>query len=229
MSSFIDFALTEPDAADLKVISLPASRPESRPVSRPVRADLIEKAETLRTRLQLAIYKVQTNQVGKPFSRLEKPRSTSPELPAQPPSLGRATPEGIIAAAKARATGQRKPAVRNLTALPIPTIVPTAYSARYMGKLEVQSISSPPPSDGSAEAVEPISLERSGTPTPRKEEARYPETPLQLGSPPDNVAQGATAKYSERRKFFGGLTSSVVKGEAANGLLELMRAGVHQQ
>lgn len=91
----------------------------------------------------------------------------------------------------------------------------------------MQTLSSPPPSDGSAEPVGPVSLERSGSLTPRQEKATYPETPLQLSSPPGSVGPEATTKYGESREFFGELTSSVVKGEAANGLLELMRAGVH--
>lgn len=183
----------------------------------------MQKAETLRTRLQLALYKVQTNQISRPFSRLEKPRAPSPELPPQPPSLNRRSPEGIIAAARARAAGQIKPAVRNLNSLPIPIIVPTAYSASYMEEEETRLLSSPPPSSGSGEAVRLKDGGGSGTRTPTKERGLVPKTPMQLSSPPGSDAERSPMKDGHR-PLFGGLTSSVVKGEAANGLLELMRA-----
>jgi hypothetical protein len=188
-----------------------------------------QTAETLRTRLQLAFYKVQTNQVSKPFSRLEQPRLSSPELPPQPPSLRRTSPEGIIAAARARATQLKKPAVRSLNGLPIPTIVPTAYSARYM-HVEKEG---PPPQSSAPSSNDTIKgsnegarcLERSRTPTlTQEDQAMFPKTPMQLGSPPKSDVCGPTLKPAEGSNLVGGLTSSVVKGEAANGLLELMRA-----
>jgi hypothetical protein len=187
----------------------------------------LQKAETLRTRLQLALYKVQTNQVSKPFSRLEQPRSLSPELPPQPPSLGRTSPEGIVAAARARATQQKKPAVRNLNSLPMPTIVPTAYSARYMPIVEEDA---PPPTSAPSSNAAATgwsegarSFERSRAPKLSQEErAVFPKTPMQLSSP--SRSDGLGLKHGQGKKLVGGLTSSVVKGEAANGLLELMRA-----
>jgi hypothetical protein len=188
-----------------------------------------QKAEALRTRLQLALYKVQTNQVSKPFSRLEQPRPSSPELPPQPPSLRRISPEGIVAAARARATQQKKPAIRNLNSLPIPTILPTAYSARYMAMEEEEA---PPPSSGPSLNLTVKGLgegdrrfKRSKTPTLGQEAlATFPKTPTLLSSPPRSDVDGPVATHGQGKKLIGGLTSSVVKGEAANGLLELMRA-----
>lgn len=58
-----------------------------------------------------------------------------------------------------------------------------------------------------------------------------PRTPIQLSSPVSSPDRGAlstnTHKISsqQHRLRQGGLTSSVVKGEAASGLLELMRGG----
>jgi hypothetical protein len=189
---------------------------------------VFQKAETLRTRLQLAYYKVQTNQISKPFSRLEQPRPSSPDLPPQPSSLSRTSPEGIVAAARARATQQRKPAVRNLNSMPIPTILPTAYSARRMPVDEEKrlpqssTISSSTPG-GSHKEVE--AAERSKTPVLSQEDrTTFPKTPMQLSSPPRSDVDDLTLKHGPSKKVVNGLTSSVVKGEAANGLLELMRA-----
>ena len=180
-----------------------------------------QKAETLRTRLQLALYKVQTNQISKPFSRLQKPRSSSPELPPRPPSLKRAVnPEGVIAAARARATKQRKPAVKRLSEMAVPRILPTAYSARYMPLGDQERDGAVPswPPDESAN----LEQEEAGISTPRKQGV-YPETPMQLSSPPRSESGELNVKDGQRYRILG-LTSSVVKGEAANGLLELMRA-----
>jgi hypothetical protein len=66
---------------------------------------------------------------------------------------------------------------------------------------------------------------RSRTPTlSQEDQATYPKTPMQLSSPPRSDVDGPVVKHVQGKKLVGGLTSSVVKGEAANGLLELMRA-----
>ena len=185
-----------------------------------------QKAETLRTRLQLALFKVRTNQINKPFSRLEQPRSSSPELPQQPSSLRRTSPEGIVAAARSRATQQKKPVVRNLNALPIPTIVPTAYSARYM-HVQEEEVGQPLPdgtgndwSEGGRRSVARSRRQASS----QEYQTTLPKTPMQLSSRPRNAVDGSVVKHGQHEKLVAGLTSSVVKGEAANGLLELMRA-----
>lgn len=48
---------------------------------------LEEKAEQLRTRLQLAMFKVQTKQTNQPFSRLKYPKRTDRNQSASPPGL----------------------------------------------------------------------------------------------------------------------------------------------
>jgi hypothetical protein len=107
-----------------------------------------QKASALRTRLQLALYKVQTNQTSTPFMRLrpnstKSPRPRSPQLPpmssspmSSPPRRHwRAvtmSPESKIAIARAKATMGAKPVVRNLDDIAHPTIAPGALSARNM-------------------------------------------------------------------------------------------------
>ena len=51
---------------------------------------------------------------------------------------------------------------------------------------------------------------------------------MQLSGPPGSpeVKLAAAAKLRQGKGKYGGLTSSVVKGEAASGLLELMRGGI---
>ena len=56
-------------------------------------------------------------------------------------------------------------------------------------------------------------------------ERKEPSTPPQLSSPPGSEYEDGPFKKSSINLRGGGLTSSVVKGEAATGLLELRRAG----
>jgi hypothetical protein len=258
MSSFIDFdELDQSHRGKLDedmemIIELQAIPPNDEELKA---KELLEKAIMLRTRLQLAMHKVQTNQTSKPFSRLDKPTTTSLELslpprlftanalPPQRDSTGiRNSPESHIAANRARAfrgAYQTKP-VQRLSALPLPKIVPTAYSTRYMTQPRsrkrdshasvIDLPSSPPASRGSKAGEKVLKIRKiRGTPSPHKitrMNARLPETPLhQLSSPPgsndgDMSRTGRKVHGTSRQA----LTSSVVKGEAANGLLELMRA-----
>lgn len=205
------------------------------------RDTLSEKAETLRTRLQLALFKVQTNQTSKPFSRLNQPRTRPPELPPQlsssplssPPErhahFTPMSPESKIAIARARATMQVKQRVPPLDAIGHPALMSTTFSARLVTE-EPQIPSSPSLTNG-ADVGAP-SLERVGTPTPpsktkgRKQTA-MPRTPMQLSSPPGSPEMKLKTTAVKLRKGqgnYGGLISSVLKkGVAANGLLELMR------
>lgn len=251
MSSFIEFDETEQSQRkkvdqDLEMIAEPQPIP-CREEEQNAR-HLLEKATMLRTRLQLAMHKVQTNQTSKPFSRLDKPTTTSPELslpprvftanvlPPQPDSTSiRNSPESQIAANRARAfhgAYQIKP-VQRLSAFPMPKIVPTAYSARYMSQAPKQQRhipSSPPVSCERNVDIQTLTNRKTrGTPSPHKStcsKVRLPKTPMQqLSSPPGSIA-GDTTTTGRRinRTSRSALTSSVVKGEAANGLLELMRA-----
>jgi hypothetical protein len=191
-----------------------------------------------------------TQQASKPFSRLEQPRPRSPEYPqplsssptSSPPTrhahFNPMSPESRIAIARARATIQPKPRAQPLGKLGHPTIGPTAFSPRHTHseasqRNELQIPSSPPLTNGN-EASIPI-VTRVGSPSPPAKKRRkpakprqLPRTPMQLSSPPGSplVLNTAAKKLREGRGKYGGLTSSVVKGEAANGLLELMRGAV---
>ncbi|ETI28673.1 hypothetical protein G647_01124 [Cladophialophora carrionii CBS 160.54] len=206
---------------------------------------MLERAEALRTRLQLAFYKIQTNQITTPLARLQVPnaRSSSPSLPAMSssprssstvrPDCSETTaisPESRVALARARATSGPRPAVRALSTLPIPKIAPTAFSARWNDEdstlaeskgteTEREELPSSPPlrpvDDYPREAAEE---------SPRLAEPRTPEhssssviCDLERDAGENEMIQGN--KLRPRA-----LTSSVVKGEAANSLLELVRA-----
>jgi hypothetical protein len=257
MSSFIDFDEVEESQRDrvddLKMITPP--QPVQLNEESPKTSELLEKVTMLRTRLQLAMHKVETNQTSKPFSRLDKPKSASPELslPPRPFSTtispnhhqpsghgARLSPESQIAIHRARAFrgAYLDKAVKRLESLPTPKIVPTKYSSRYMVASPGQRLaslqqttqirSSPPPSYGTGGHLK-IRKTRA-TPSPSKSTGKktlLPQTPRhQLSSPPGSEEGNRTAT-GRRLHDIGGstLTSSVVKGEAANGLLELMRAG----
>lgn len=139
------------------------------------------------------------------------------------------SPEARVAIARARATMEPRPTVRPLSNLPIPNIAPTTFSARWNDRRQEsqedsQAIpaympSSPPLSDdGDVEIVEPVNhgiLE--------------PRTPVHLSSP--GSVQYGRKTHGERDLAHGqfrpgGLTSSVIKGEAANSLLQLVRGGI---
>jgi hypothetical protein len=112
--------------------------------------------------------------------------------------------------------------------MPIPTIIPTAYSARYMpmdeekGPPQSSTISSSTPG-GSDKGTKVAEWSRSPT-LSQEDRTTFPKTPMQLRSPPKSDVDDLTLKHGPSKTLVNGLTSSVVKGEAANGLLELMRA-----
>ena len=154
----------------------------------------------------------------------------SPELPPRSEGLPRqvASPERLVAIARASATQRPKPAVKKLSALPMPEIAPTAFSSRYVGaeKQEIELPSTPPPTEGngSDKGLEKT-IQKIGTPTPIVG-VRKPHQPVQLSSPADTEAGQTPLRLrgGQGEAKRSGLTSSVVKGEAAHGLLELMRA-----
>lgn len=126
--------------------------------------------------------------------------------------------EASIAAMRARATAQEKPAVRNLSSLPVPQLDPAlpgvgasqeSFSTLPMyDEQESHLPSSPPLSRASSASIEAELL--AGI----KEHARKDQdSQNQLSSPPASEA-GAT----------GNLLRSVSQGEAANGLVQLMTA-----
>ncbi|ERF73587.1 hypothetical protein EPUS_07521 [Endocarpon pusillum Z07020] len=209
MSSFVDFEAAGAEDEDLKMI-LP--KRTSSPTCPDRKTMIAEKVEILRTRLQLAAYKVKTNQTKTPFFWLHGPQSSPERL--RMPLIKRE--EGVISAARRQATGQSKSAVRHLNSLPMPTIVPTAYSARYMVPAREGIPSSPPTSTSS----EDLGISSANTLTPT-DCPRARRSPIQLSSPTPSQADSAAL---QRMSSSGDVTSGVVKTEAANGLLDLIRA-----
>lgn len=137
-----------------------------------------------------------------------------------------------VAKARAGATMQAKPAVPSLSSIPIPKIVPTAFSARWNDELTAgyaagSSQEQPtyiPSSPPLSQAVPTLATSSTLAHLSQSE----PRTPLRVSGdedarsssqPPTEHRNNARQNEMQRR----GLTSSVVKGEAANGLLELMR------
>ncbi|EXJ86582.1 hypothetical protein A1O3_03535 [Capronia epimyces CBS 606.96] len=287
MSSLIDFENNRSSEGDdddgMQMLEehdvVPDQRPKTQEESR--KEMLLEKAETLRTRLQLAIFKIQTNQVSRPFARLQIPeakaRSSSPDLAALSssspgssstvrayPGPGRSPAvtqqqqqqqdqEARVASARARATMGPNPKVRSLSSLPMPSIAPTAFSARWNNELELEAVEQTTQFQRqfqfqrqrqSASAHFPSSppLPSADLPSTARHPDRradQPKTPMRSSSSTSASASAsasasrhadnyrANANSSQRRSHHrpGGLTSSVVKGEAASSLLELVRGG----
>lgn len=142
--------------------------------------------------------------------------------------------ETRVAIARARATMGPKPSVRPLSSLPTPAILPTAFSARWNDELEADQASHggrPDPSD--IPSSPPLSEDDDNDAlcvNPMRHRTNFePRTPAQMSSPGGSHYEGKTDRRTDlqyRRLRPGGLTSSVIKGEAANSLLELVRGGV---
>ncbi|KAF2139700.1 uncharacterized protein K452DRAFT_289689 [Aplosporella prunicola CBS 121167] len=143
------------------------------------------------------------------MSRLEIPEqyqrktttpTTQPSAPAQPLPSITVSPTKVSDGSKL---------------LPAPLLRPTPYSARHI--TEPYMPSSPPTSVG---------IESNATPRAVQNPHDF-ETPVnrrgfgQLSSPPGSEEQGGRQRAHTDSDS---LTSSVVKGRAASGLLELMRS-----
>ncbi|EXJ64726.1 hypothetical protein A1O7_01064 [Cladophialophora yegresii CBS 114405] len=243
MSSLIDFdnnrSSQEEDMHMIEELEVPIQVAAAKEDAR--KEMMLERAEALRTRLQLAFYKIQTNQIMTPLARLQVPkdRSSSPSLPALSSSPRSSStvrpdhsetttisPESRVALARARATLGPRPAVRALSTLPIPKITPTAFSARWndedsglreskrTGPAQEDLPSSPPVDVGPRDAAE-----ESGEAEPKTPEHLSSSVICDLER---DVDENEIVKGNKLRPR--ALTSSVVKGEAANSLLELVRA-----
>ena len=145
----------------------------------------------------MAMFKLETNQIGVPLSRLQLPSrtgSTSSTSP-QPPSTSQPNTQAPVP-----------------KLLPAPVLRPTAYSSRRIE--EPQTLSSPPRSLEASpvkDASDDVFL------TPALPKRRVPNTKMQMSSPPDSVGCGTPQEDD-------GLSSSIIKGRAAAGLLGLLHA-----
>ena len=156
-----------------------------------------QHAQTLKLRLRLAMYKVMTEQELLPFDALE----------LIPPTIH--TSSAIADArqlSQDRTLGRAKSSLGNVPKLlPAPALLPTAYSSR---KIEY-TYSSPPPTSPDARTSEHLAT---------------PDTTRTV----QNARAHANSDVSpekERVESRDELTSSVVKGQAASSLMELMRRG----
>ncbi|KAI9862766.1 MAG: hypothetical protein M1813_004262 [Trichoglossum hirsutum] len=186
-------------------ISTPASRATTK-----------KNAEMLRLRLKLAMYKVRTNQIHVPMSELRFPPCKSANSPQKPDYLATSS------APKTLPLQQTRPRP-NAKLLPAPILIPTSYSARRV--IEPYVPSSPPcsalNSDMDTPDLEGESEEDFASPVATNDrELLHP--PVQLSSPPSS--EKGIANTGRIYDAEGGLTGSVAKGRAANGLLELMQS-----
>nr|POE88146.1 hypothetical protein CFP56_11375 [Quercus suber] len=157
------------------------------------------RAELLRLRLRVAMYKVRTNQIDIPFAQLQNSTHHLPQGQHPPPqtATSRAVEEAV---AQLRREAQRDLARRSqahaaqappqaLQLLPAPVLLPTAYSSRM-----IYEPHAPPSSPPDAAASQDRRMAHA-TPQPQRTLAIDPD-----------------------------LTSSVVKGRVAEGLLGLRNA-----
>ena len=156
--------------------------------------DTKQKARALKLRLSLAKYKVQTNQIDTPMSQLQI-KTTS--KPAGPPTL----PSPRLADAP------RSGPFSSTHPSNIPSLKPRAPNHEYTRSFS----SSPPPYLQSASGNDPEDGPRDCVSTPL-----LPRQRQSLLNPPS--LGGDFEDRSPARE----LTSSVVKGRAAKGLLSLM-------
>lgn len=168
-----------------------------------VEPSLESKVELLRLRLRIAMYKVRTRQTTLPLSRLKVLNEFAPvakparEVEADVSSPELPTPSGVSNAA-----------VKPLGLLPAPVLLPTAYSARFV-QTSIDTLPSSPPS---------------ARMSPRKgslQVAAAPSLPVTRVSSPAKAHPTPMARRVMESEE--NLTSSAVKGRAADGLLELMR------
>jgi hypothetical protein len=174
-----------------------------------------QRAEALRLRLQMALFKVNTDQVRIPLDQLQLPVPAPKSLSLQEinivvkPDTSKTTGEDRAGHEDTQANESEvegsddepmlelptKSKVGALQLLPMPTLRPTEFSSR---KIRYEISSSPPPEASPEKSV--AAMSKPATPLPAKFR---------------NVAGLSPEKD---------LTSSVVKGQAATGLLELMQS-----
>ncbi|KAF2273619.1 uncharacterized protein EI97DRAFT_469360 [Westerdykella ornata] len=191
------------------------------------------KADLLRLRLGFATYKVKTNQISKPSKEILSTWDVEVETECPVSSTSTITPTTTVTApgipsitvSPAR-QNQPKPSsplhvkanldpgrpVAKLSAAPI--LLPTAYSSRMIYDYHANVPSSPPTHDVLPKCVSPEQVMSPTRPIYR--------TPAMRRIREDEYGDEDDGDDKEERRAGGGeLTSSVVKGRAAMGLLEL--------
>lgn len=172
---------------------------------------VIQRAETLRLRLRVAMFKINTHQTNIPLSRLQISPKKLVHSPAQ---TQKTPPQEAVALPKAQTP--MKPTISKL--LPAPILIPTAYSARLIHhRLTPSSPLSSFSSSGSQDTPSP------GLATAALPQQRRSHPPSQVDSP-----RGGQERPEQKTKAVdldANLPSSVIKGRAASGLLNLMNMG----
>lgn len=156
------------------------------------KSDCLQRAEILRLRLRVAMFKVRTNQTCIPMSQLRIP----PKSPPVPHSTLDSSPEQNASVPKL---------------LPAPNLKPTAYSARTI--LQPRVPSSPPTSYKSSPEGD---AEKDVFRTPALPKGKIRAMDLQLSSPPGSQERDMRVVNEAES-----LTSSAVRGSAARSLLGL--------
>jgi hypothetical protein len=130
-----------------------------------------------------------------------------------------------------------KPPVKSLNELTRPDINPLSFAANLFHRAQpgpeerIQVPSSPPLTNANEDVSMPVIRERGETPSPPQVVSKgkdhnivdIPKTPMQLSSPPGSPMKLSTRAKKLKGNNYASLTSSVVKGVAANGLLELSK------
>lgn len=179
------------------------------PSSQTTNANVVSRttsnAELLKMRLRVAMYKVQTNQVSVPFPNLRNVREGDAR---ERPTVTQAAVEEAIAelrreAQEVAARRQQQTPSAFPTLQPGPVLRPTSYSSRmiYAKAIDLTSSPSPPMSPERLPVASPALY------TPQRSLHGHPSTAERTNRP------------SEQE-----LTSSVVKGRVAEGLLGLRHA-----
>ncbi|KAI9703709.1 MAG: hypothetical protein M1836_007479 [Candelina mexicana] len=167
-SSFVDLSQEDKEMLDAdEVTTLPSSPP-------PQNTHHSSRAELLRLRLRVAMFKVQTNQTDVPLSRLQiSPRKQSPT------SLRKDTP--LSTTPQLNSTSQISETRAAPRLLPAPVLEPTAYTARRISAYHVPS--SPPSSTGTIARME-VNEGQPRVTTPVTTKSKPAQSPMQLSSPP---------------------------------------------
>ena len=212
---------------------------------------LNEKAAEMRTRLQLALFKVQTKQTNQPFSRLKVPkptreRSNSPPTQWMPslttPRLSSSTiqapsstrtvtsiqqqthsAEESIASMRAQATNQLKPPVRSLNDLPMPRLDPELADIPAGKSFDSSKTQQIIVDEDQDTQQFPSSPPLSRQPSLASNECLLPGVNALVTGQPETQLSSPPASDADANEE-SGLTKmvSVSKGEAASGLVQLM-------
>ncbi|KAI9796333.1 MAG: hypothetical protein M1835_004324 [Candelina submexicana] len=204
-SSFVDLSQEDKEMLEAdEVATLPSSPPS------PQNTHHNSRAELLRLRLRVAMFKVQTNQIDVPLSRLQiSPQKRSPT------SLRENTPLSTMPQHSSTSQISETRAAPRL--LPAPVLEPTAYSARRISAYHVPS--SPPSSTGTIARME-VDEGQTRVTTPVTTKSRPAQSPMQLSSPP--ASQEREHRIISKSEIKNTPMKSVVEAKVASATVNPM-------